>query len=130
MVAPRSPHNHTVTYSKPTPGWVLDSSSRNHEMWISKRKRLAIMTSIEEHDGKLWRHCSISHHNRMPSYDEIAYMHRHWMGPTIPAIMIFPSEDNHVNTHKHCLHLFACLDAAGNGLPEFSSIIPGLGRQI
>ncbi len=121
---------HPFAVGKIPPGWILHEQSSRHELWLRPSKTLSVIVSIERHDEKLWQHCSIAHPKRMPSYDELTFMRRHWMGAEIPAIMVFPAREHHVNTHKFCLHLYACLEPGGSGLPEFSTMVPGLGRQI
>ncbi len=121
---------HPLHVNRIPPGWRIISESSEHQFWQNDRKVLAVMTTIEEHEGKLWHHCSISHPKRLPTYDELAYMRKHWMGTDLPAIMVFPDKEHYVNTHPTCLHLFVCLDLSGNGLPEFSKIDPLFGRQI
>lgn len=76
-----------------------------------------------------WRHVSFSHPDRIPSYDEIAAVKRAFVGDDSKAIMVFPPADKHVNIHRFTLHLFAPHDGSDT-LPEFSGVVPGIGRTI
>jgi hypothetical protein len=88
--------------------------------------RLVIMTEVEEHDGKDWWHVSVSasdktapkgKSNRVPSYDELVWVKRVFIGEDAMAIQLFPKATEHVNIHPYCLHLWSPLGHAP--LPDF-----------
>jgi hypothetical protein len=56
-----------------------------------------------------WIHASISHTNHMPSYDELAQLHRAVFGEAWAYQMFAPTND-HVNIHAHALHLWGRAD--------------------
>lgn len=90
-------------------------------MWLNQKKKLSVIGSIgEEQDGRTWLHLSIAHtvNGRLPTYKELQYLKRHWVGPERKAMQIFPPESEHVNIHPDCLHLFACMDE--DPLPDFT----------
>ena len=89
---------------------------------------LRVIVSGAYYEGKKWIHVSLSRRTRMPTYDDLVMVKRAFLGPDRKAIMVLPEERNHVNIHPYCLHLWHCVD--GDGLPEFSAIVPGLGRSI
>lgn len=76
-----------------------------------------------------WRHVSISRPDKIPSYDDLALAKRAFVGDDAKAIMVLPPADKHVNIHPFVLHLFAPHDGS-DPLPEFSAVIPGIGRTI
>lgn len=130
MDSPAIECEHPFGVNKVPAGWKLYSSSQTHELWISRKRKLSVMVTFELHHEKLWKHCSISSPKRLPTYYELVYMRKIWMGEEIAALMVLPTTEFHVNTDPNCLHLYACLHPSGNGLPEFSYILPGLERQI
>lgn len=90
--------------------------------WDNAKRRLRVIMTAEIHeDGRLWAHVSVSHPKRVPNYEEMAYVKRHWIGDDYSALQIFPKKEFHVNIHPRCLHLFACIAKEGDGLPEFST---------
>lgn len=111
------------------PGWKRQTPDYAvTHVWTNEKRRLRVLADVEtKQDGHVWLHVSVSHPKRVPNYDELAYVKRHFVGRDKKAIMVFPDEANHVNTHPFCLHLFHCLD--GDPLPEFSNIVLG-SRQI
>lgn len=72
----------------------------------------------EEHDGKVWRHLSVSvaRPPRLPTWDELRQMKELFLGDA-KAVMVFPSKREYVNDHPHVLHLFSGPDE----LPDFRS---------
>jgi len=92
------------------------------------RHLLVLIDNTKKSDGKHSVHVSFSRKDRLPNYEEITEVKRLFVGKNNKAIMVFPEEKNHVNINPYCLHLWCCVD--GDGLPEFSSHIPGIGRSI
>jgi hypothetical protein len=70
-------------------------------------------------DGKLWYHVSFSYRDRIPSYQDMAWVKKIWFGDDRWAIQVFPEKGNHVNVHPNCLHLWHCLE--DRPFPEFST---------
>ena len=100
------------------PGWKL---SDNHEYGASYRgpKGLVVLISVtEEMDSKDWLHVSLSHKNRLPTYEEMKQVKALFIGRDRKAIQVFPPEQQHVNVHKFCLHLWCCL--TDDPLPDFT----------
>lgn len=109
-------------------GWQLFESRMDGKAWKNEKKKLSVIASIEIHDERPWLHVSVAHPKRTPSYVELQYVRRHWIGTDVKSIMIFPAEENYVNIHKSCLHLFRCLAEEGDGLPEFSALRTIMGK--
>jgi hypothetical protein len=79
---------------------------------------LMVVISVKrERDGQLWKHVSLSRQERVPTYRDLTYVKRVFVGPDHKAIMVLPAEEEHVNMHPNCLHLFQCLDR--DPLPDF-----------
>lgn len=73
-----------------------------------------------ESDSEPWIHASIAHRDRMPTYDELAAMHRA-VWPTGWAYQVFAPPAEHVNIHDHALHLW--------GRPDGRALLPNFGAQ-
>lgn len=78
-----------------------------------------VIVSIGRHDEQWWLHVSVSRAKYIPSYEDLADVKRAFVGPRHQALQIFPTADRHVNIMPTRLHLWACLDADGDGLPDF-----------
>lgn len=78
-----------------------------------------VVVTVGLHDGTWWLHVSVSRARYIPSYDDLADVKRVFMGDDVQAVQIFARRERHINIHPFCLHLWACLDAAGDGLPDF-----------
>jgi hypothetical protein len=65
-----------------------------------------------------WVHASISHHDRTPTYAELAALHAAAFGPAGRSHLVFVPEDEHINIHPHALHLWGRLDGT-RLLPDF-----------
>lgn len=89
-------------------------------------KGLRVLASAVKYHGWEWLHVSFSRPNRIPSYEEVQLVKENFFGDR-KAIMVFPTKEHYVNTHKYCLHLWYSID---NPIPDFDIEIKGLGRQI
>lgn len=56
--------------------------------------------------GEKLIHCSISHRDRYPTWDEIKAMKEYFFGDEHDAIMVFPRKELWVNVHANCFHLW------------------------
>lgn len=82
-------------------------------------------------DGREWLHVSVSRERWTPSHEDMALVKRDFIGDRRYAYSVWSPIDNHVNIHKHCLHLWSMMDSDdGQVLPEFSVIVEGVGRSI
>jgi hypothetical protein len=70
-------------------------------------------------DGIEWLHASISWADRVPTYDELALLHRVVFGRRRWAYQVFAPASEHVNIHEHALHLFGRADGTP-ALPDFT----------
>ena len=78
---------------------------------------LVIASAGEYDDGLEWLHVSVSRSRRIPSYDDMVLVKKHFIGDAKKAVFVLPEKGNHVNIHDYCLHMFY---SAKNPLPEFS----------
>lgn len=69
-------------------------------------------------DGNTWRHVSMSHPNKLPSYKEMCLVKSVFCGDDKKAIQVFPAKSKHVNIHPNCLHLFCNLTC--DDIPDFT----------
>lgn len=56
--------------------------------------------------GCWWDHISVSFSNRMPTWDEMEEVKRMFFKPEEIAMQLHPAEDEYVNFHRYCLHLW------------------------
>lgn len=71
-------------------------------MQVFKFGECSVITSID--GGK--KHLSISHDERLPTYEELKEA-RYKFFPDVPYMaQIFPPKSEFVNMHKFCLHLW------------------------
>ena len=78
-----------------------------------------VIVSVGAHDGRWWLHVSVSRAKYIPSYDDLADVKRVFVTDACQAVQVFPRQARHVNIHPYCLHLWACLEPEGDGLPDF-----------
>jgi hypothetical protein len=83
------------------------------------RDRRRVIVSVGQHDGQWWLHVSVSREKYIPSYEDLADVKRVFVGDALQAVQIFPRRERHVNLHPYALHLWACLEPDGDGLPDF-----------
>ena len=108
-----------LTGKQPPPGWRVDEVREDGTRWANaKRRQSVIESAAREADGQIWIHASIAHPKIMPSYDDLVYLKRHWIGDDRKAIMVLPEKSKHVNIHSFALHLFCCL--GDDPLPDFT----------
>lgn len=78
-----------------------------------------VIVSVGNHDARWWLHVSVSRAKYIPSYEDLADVKTVFVGDALQAVQIFPRRERHVNIHPFCLHVWACLDPHGDGLPDF-----------
>jgi hypothetical protein len=106
------------------PGWKelpIRDGDIGHGARMATRGKTSLMFSVGAQDGKRWLHVSIAHPEKMPSYLDLAEVKAIFIGKDRQAVQIFPAVAEHVNLHGRALHLWACLEPEGDGLPHFGS---------
>lgn len=77
-----------------------------------------LVSQADWEDGE-WLHASIDRINRMPSYDDLAALHKAVFGSRY-AYQVFAPASRHVNLRKFALHLWGRVDDSdGLVLPDF-----------
>ncbi len=82
----------------------------------------AIIVSQADHDDVEWLHASIAFTERMPTYEELAILHRAVFGRKRYSYQLFVPESSHVNIHAHALHLWGRVDGKP-ALPDFGKLL-------
>lgn len=101
------------------PGWRLWAELRDGQRWIHYGRRLSLIWSIEEHDGRLWLHVSLAGDGRTPRWDELVAAKEWVAGTDRYGYQVFPPRRLWVNQHPNALHVF-CPWEGEPPLPEFS----------
>lgn len=57
-------------------------------------------------NGDGWDHVSVSLHNRIPTWHEMQYVKRTFFYPKETVMQLHVPDDDHINVHPHCLHLW------------------------
>jgi hypothetical protein len=99
-------------WSTPSPhgpdGWSM----------VELNGQASVIVSVADHGDDEWIHASIARPDRMPSYDDLKLLHAAVFGDGW-AYQVFAPPSDHVNIHKHALHLWGRLDGAAV-LPDFT----------
>ena len=99
--------------------------------WALRQKdgglRVIVDCEVKD-DGNEWIHVSYSRAKETPSHADTVRVKDAFLGDRY-AYAVFPPSDKYVNIHKHCLHLWARADGQAV-TPEFSSVLPEIGRSI
>jgi hypothetical protein len=74
-------------------------------------------TALGQRPGEMWIHASWSWQVRLPSYDEMKWLHTA-VWPDGYAYQVFAPPSQHVNLHAYALHLWGRADGRPV-LPEF-----------
>ena len=103
----------------PKPNAIFrENRSFSNEFWKGwSFNGLSVIASVGEFDGREWLHVSFSRKRKMPTYADLLLVKSEFVGIDKKAIMVFPEQENYVNIHPNCLHLWY---SAENPLPEFS----------
>lgn len=101
------------------PDWRIEAEFGNAKRYRSDYGVLVI-AEVEMIGAEMWLHVSFSRAASVPSYDDITTVKALFVGRKRKAVMVFPSEDEHVNIHAFCLHLYAPLER--DPLPDFRMV--------
>lgn len=91
---------------------ILDTAADGGRAWAElsstkKPQQAAIIFSC----GGGWDHVSVSFNNRTPTWDEMAEVKRMFFHAHETVIQFHPREEDYVNDHPNCLHLWRNQDA-------------------
>ena len=109
-----------TSYEDSMGNWLLVESREDGYAYRHHytEKLTCIISDAKELDNKIWRHISLAHRNRLPTYDEIFHAKIVFAGEDTFGIMPFVPIKKHINIHKNCLHIWIPHDH--NPLPDFS----------
>jgi hypothetical protein len=88
---------------------------------LSRVDRSSIIVTAFDWDDAEWVHASISHADRLPTYDELVALHRAVWGNGY-AYQQFVPPGQHVDHHEYALHLWGKADGSPV-LPAFTGSI-------
>lgn len=87
--------------------------------WYGLSNGLRVCVSaMREGDGRRWLHVSMSHVDRLPTWQEVKDVKDVVIGAEKTALQVLPPKSRYVNIHPYALHLWHCLD--GDVVPDFS----------
>lgn len=78
-------------------------------MVLERHNSIRVLCQVENHHDGKWKHVSISHRDRLPTWDELLMVKDAFFGDTF-VIQILPPKKNYVNVHPNCLHLWQYQD--------------------
>jgi hypothetical protein len=78
----------------------------------------SVLITCADHDGEEWIHASIAWDGHMPTYADLKHLHGAVFADRW-AYQVFAPPSDHVNIHRHALHLFGRLDGKA-ALPDFT----------
>lgn len=58
-------------------------------------------------DGGTWLHVSVSRSNSLPSWDDLKLVKDAFIGRNHEAVQVLPRDEDFVNLHPFCLHLWS-----------------------
>lgn len=95
----------------------------------SKRMSILVSALYEVANGNRWIHLSIAKRHAMPSYEDLAWAQRVFVGRDVTGYQVFAAEDKHVTIHDQCLHVWTPLDGTDR-FPDFrmnrKGVVPGI----
>ena len=113
----------------PPKDWHFLQSWGEGHCFVHRNGLRVIIDCEEKDDGRRWVHVSVSRKNWTPSHDDMCLVKRSFIGNRY-AYAVFPPEEQYVNIHRYCLHLWALAEGDGRVLPEFRGQIEGVGTSI
>jgi hypothetical protein len=115
--------NHMAALKLPT-AWNYDGRLTP---WCATWRRGdgIVLLEPEAHNGVDWWHLSMSRAKQLPSWGELTRAKELWLGPKAHAVQVLSNDDEHINIHPFCLHLWARVDGA-RCLPDFRHVDGGV----
>lgn len=104
--------------------WEIEKTTEDGAA-VSRKNLFVIFSVNHETDGKYWLHLSVSRSDssKVPSYEDLVFVKKTFVGDDAYAYQVFPPKTKHVNLHPGVLHLWHCFD--GHVIPEFSRVVAG-----
>lgn len=98
--------------------WKEIRSSMPFVQNFKKFNGLMVLVSENIYENELWRHVSLSFHNKLPKWKDLREVKDIFIGKDKKAIQVFPKEEEYVNIHPYVLHLWSNLER--DPLPDFT----------
>jgi hypothetical protein len=109
----------------PPDGWrYIQDWGLGHAFAHTNGLRVLIDASQKE-DDRWWVHVSVSRKSWTPTHEDMCMVKRDFLGDRY-AYAVYPPQEQYVNIHAHCLHLWSLAEGDGRVLPEFSGEISGI----
>ena len=83
----------------------LDNNCIPYKEGAYTRKELTIVITQDTADGQTRIHMSVSHQERLPTWDEMKKVREELLPLNRDFAMIFPKQEDYINIHPYCLHL-------------------------
>jgi len=117
--------SHTFSGLPAPLNWHIVERRQDGLMWQRLfGEAIKVIESIAvETDGRRWLHVSVSKPSRhkMPSYEDVQWARKLFIGEDRECYQVFPPAPRYVNINP-VLHLFACLDQPEGVLPRFEGM--------
>jgi hypothetical protein len=78
----------------------------NNGYFLIHHIKLRVPIQVIASDGLDWEHVSVSLPHRCPTWDEMCFIKNLFWDEEDTVIQFHPANNNYVNNHKHCLHLW------------------------
>jgi len=82
-----------------------DGGTAQAQLLSSKKSHFA---SIQFSWGGGWDHVSVSFSNRCPTWEEMCEVKSMFFDPDETCIQYHPKQEDYINDHKYCLHIWKC----------------------
>lgn len=96
-------------------------NSGNFGAFVIEHKGILFRVIASDQLG--WEHVSVSIGNRCPTWDEMCYIKSIFWDTDDTVIQYHPAEQEYVNNHPHCLHLWRPI---GQTIPTPPAIMVGI----
>jgi hypothetical protein len=74
--------------------------------WMHRTRQISVIVGVEVHSLRYWAHLSVSHRDRIPTWEELCLCKEIFLGD-VKAIQVFPIKSEWVNVNDNVLHLWA-----------------------
>jgi hypothetical protein len=101
------------------PGSLSRHLGRAFRVQNCSSKGLLVLAKVcVEADSEVWLHVSFSRRDRIPDWSDTTFVKNTFIGEDKEAYVKLPKQEEYVNFHPYCLHLWSCLSKP-NYLPDF-----------
>ncbi len=83
-----------------------DESYGNNGLFVLKNPKLKRVLRVIASEGFGWEHVSVSLSHRTPSWPEMCFVKDLFWEPVDMVVQFHPVEEDYVNHHPYCLHLW------------------------